>query len=269
VFVYIDRPWKPIIEKKLINLTPYVMDSFASYAAIATTLQNIPPETQLRIYSLYKQATIGNLPNDLPRPAPYRLIDRKKYDAWKELQGKFTQDEAKQAYCDLIASLVPADTIISNISNNNKPIVVESTQSSPASSISSSTSTSTTTIITNPTNITPSDNINHSTTTSSSSSSEPTNNNIKPNQQPLIPPIQPLPPPSIFDPVPIQPPFYSSPTNLLATAGCSIAFIYLIATHDGPIGISTLLFYPVAVASIMVMLTAIITTSEQEHNSDR
>ena len=58
--------------------------------------------TMLKIYSLYKQATAGDV--DGKRPGFTDMVGRAKWDAWNELKGK-SQDEAKQAYVDLIESL--------------------------------------------------------------------------------------------------------------------------------------------------------------------
>jgi acyl-CoA-binding protein len=61
-------------------------------------------ETLLKIYSLFKQATAGDVQGD--RPGMMDFVARAKYDAWAALKGK-TTDQAKQTYIDLIASLKP------------------------------------------------------------------------------------------------------------------------------------------------------------------
>ena len=58
--------------------------------------------TLLKIYSLYKQATEGDV--DGKRPGFGDMVGRAKYDAWAGLKGK-SQDEAMQEYVDLIESL--------------------------------------------------------------------------------------------------------------------------------------------------------------------
>ena len=58
--------------------------------------------TMLQIYSLYKQASQGDV--DGKRPVFTDMVGRAKWDAWNELKGK-SQDEAKQAYVDLIEDL--------------------------------------------------------------------------------------------------------------------------------------------------------------------
>lgn len=58
--------------------------------------------TLLKIYSLYKQATAGDVEGK--RPGFTDMVARAKYDAWASLEGK-SSDEAMQAYIDLIESL--------------------------------------------------------------------------------------------------------------------------------------------------------------------
>ena len=58
--------------------------------------------TLLKIYGLYKQATVGDVTEK--KPGFGDMIGRAKWDAWNGFKGK-TSDEAKQAYIDLIASL--------------------------------------------------------------------------------------------------------------------------------------------------------------------
>ncbi|MEK8031559.1 acyl-CoA-binding protein [Ideonella sp. DXS29W] len=58
--------------------------------------------TLLKIYSLYKQATAGDVEGK--RPGFTDMVGRAKWDAWNELKGK-SADEAMQDYIDLIESL--------------------------------------------------------------------------------------------------------------------------------------------------------------------
>ena len=58
--------------------------------------------TLLKIYSLYKQATEGDV--DGKRPGFGDMVGRAKYDAWAGLKGK-SHDEAMQEYVDLVESL--------------------------------------------------------------------------------------------------------------------------------------------------------------------
>jgi diazepam-binding inhibitor (GABA receptor modulator, acyl-CoA-binding protein) len=58
--------------------------------------------TLLQIYSLFKQASVGDAQGE--RPGFTDFVGRAKYDAWAGLKGK-SAAEAQQAYIDLIESL--------------------------------------------------------------------------------------------------------------------------------------------------------------------
>lgn len=59
-------------------------------------------QTLLQIYSLYKQATSGDVEGK--RPGFTDMVGRAKWDAWNTLKGK-SADEAMQEYVDLIEGL--------------------------------------------------------------------------------------------------------------------------------------------------------------------
>ena len=56
----------------------------------------------LKIYALYKQATVGD--NTEKKPGFTDMVGRAKWDAWNKLQGT-DSDDAMQQYIDLIESL--------------------------------------------------------------------------------------------------------------------------------------------------------------------
>lgn len=58
--------------------------------------------TLLKIYSLFKQATEGDVQGK--RPGFTDMVGRAKWDAWSLVKGK-SADEAMQEYVDLIDSL--------------------------------------------------------------------------------------------------------------------------------------------------------------------
>ncbi len=60
-------------------------------------------ETLLRLYSLYKQATEGDINTENP-PGMFDFVAKAKYDAWLKQKG-ITADEAMQQYADLVAQL--------------------------------------------------------------------------------------------------------------------------------------------------------------------
>jgi len=59
-------------------------------------------QTLLKIYALYKQATVGDATGK--RPGFTDFVGRAKWDAWKAVEGK-QAEEAMQAYVNLIESL--------------------------------------------------------------------------------------------------------------------------------------------------------------------
>lgn len=78
-------------------------DTFEQAVADSKTLSERPDNsTMLKMYSLYKQATSGDVEGK--RPGMMDMINRAKYDAWAEIKGK-SGDEAMQEYIDIIADL--------------------------------------------------------------------------------------------------------------------------------------------------------------------
>lgn len=80
---------------------------FQQASVEVTQLSQAPDNlAKLRLYALYKQASVGDCTGD--RPGMLDFVGRAKYDAWKELAGK-SLDEAKQAYIDFVEELKAAD----------------------------------------------------------------------------------------------------------------------------------------------------------------
>jgi len=76
---------------------------FEAAVANSRKLSQRPDNTTLlKIYGLYKQATVGD--NAEKKPGFSDLVGRAKWDAWNGLKGT-SSDDAKQQYVDLIASL--------------------------------------------------------------------------------------------------------------------------------------------------------------------
>ena len=70
--------------------------------AIAMTQASLPQDVQLRLYALYKQATMGTL--DLKQNSSYHLRDAFKTNAWMQI-SHLSIDEAKENYIEMIHSL--------------------------------------------------------------------------------------------------------------------------------------------------------------------
>lgn len=76
---------------------------FEAAAEASKTLAERPDnETMLKLYSLYKQASSGDVQGK--RPGFTDPVGRAKYDAWSSLQGTSTED-AKTQYIDLVTQL--------------------------------------------------------------------------------------------------------------------------------------------------------------------
>ena len=60
------------------------------------------PEDLLRLYALFKQATVGDAEGK--RPGMMDFVGRAKYDAWAALEGTSSED-AMQAYVDAVEGL--------------------------------------------------------------------------------------------------------------------------------------------------------------------
>jgi diazepam-binding inhibitor (GABA receptor modulator, acyl-CoA-binding protein) len=76
---------------------------FEKAAADSKNLSERPDNaTMLQIYSLYKQASVGD--NEEKKPGFTDMVGRAKWDAWNKIKGTSTKD-AMQQYVDLIESL--------------------------------------------------------------------------------------------------------------------------------------------------------------------
>ena len=76
---------------------------FEAAAANSKNLSERPDNTtMLKIYALYKQASVGD--NSEKKPGFTDLVGRAKWDAWNGVKGVSNKD-AMQQYVDLIESL--------------------------------------------------------------------------------------------------------------------------------------------------------------------
>ena len=57
----------------------------------------------LQLYSLYKQATVGDV-NTEPPSNPFDFVNKAKHDAWSALKGK-SKDTAMKEYVELVNKL--------------------------------------------------------------------------------------------------------------------------------------------------------------------
>jgi acyl-CoA-binding protein len=81
-------------------------DLQSRFEAATVAVQQLPKRpdnnTLLKLYALYKQATLGDVRG--ARPGLGDFTDRMKYDAWARVKG-MTQDAAMQGYVELVEQL--------------------------------------------------------------------------------------------------------------------------------------------------------------------
>lgn len=76
---------------------------FEAAASAVTGLQRDPGnETKLRLYALYKQATVGDVEGR--RPGFTNPVGRAKHDAWESVSG-LSREDAMRQYVELARGL--------------------------------------------------------------------------------------------------------------------------------------------------------------------
>uniref|UniRef100_A0A0R3RRV3 ACB domain-containing protein n=1 Tax=Elaeophora elaphi TaxID=1147741 RepID=A0A0R3RRV3_9BILA len=96
----------------------------AEFQQAIEKVKQLPEErdipTKLKLYGLYKQATIGD--NESKRPL-LASPSQAKYDAWRDFKGKST-DEAQKMYIDLVKKLSATETKVppTTICSGLKPV---------------------------------------------------------------------------------------------------------------------------------------------------
>jgi diazepam-binding inhibitor (GABA receptor modulating acyl-CoA-binding protein) len=81
-----------------------IKEQFEKAAVESKSLTEKPSnEVLLQLYSLYKQATEGDVNTD-PPANPFDFVNKAKYEAWSGLKGK-TKEAAMQEYVALVEKL--------------------------------------------------------------------------------------------------------------------------------------------------------------------
>jgi len=84
-----------------------LQQKFAQAASDSKVLTEKPSnEILLQLYSLYKQATEGDI-NSEPPSNPFDFVNKAKHDAWTSLMGK-SKESAKESYIELVNKLKPS-----------------------------------------------------------------------------------------------------------------------------------------------------------------
>ena len=79
-------------------------ERFEQAAADSKTLAEKPGnDVLLKLYSLYKQGSVGDVDTD-PPSNPFDIVGKAKYESWAALRGK-SRDEAMSEYISLVQSL--------------------------------------------------------------------------------------------------------------------------------------------------------------------
>ena len=65
----------------------------------AQPIKSVNNDMKLMFYSLYKQATVGNI--NTSRPGMFDMVGKAKWDAWKSMDGK-PKDDAMYEYINLV-----------------------------------------------------------------------------------------------------------------------------------------------------------------------
>jgi acyl-CoA-binding protein len=83
------------------------LDAAFEAAVASVTARTADPgnEVKLRLYALYKQATLGDVSGR--RPGITNPVGRAKYDAWASVSG-LSGEEARRRYVEAVAALPDA-----------------------------------------------------------------------------------------------------------------------------------------------------------------
>ncbi len=90
----------------------YLPGEFESSCEISKGMEGLQDVQRLQIYSLFKQATIGDV--NVSQPSFFDFVGKEKWKAWNELKGT-SNEVAKQAYVWLIKFFLQDGKITSTV----------------------------------------------------------------------------------------------------------------------------------------------------------
>lgn len=97
------RPINSIFKYQFSSNSGDLESKFVQSKENSTKLKADPGnEAKLKLYALYKQATVG--PNKTDKPGSFDIVGKYKWAAWSQL-GEMSQEEAKKEYIKLIENL--------------------------------------------------------------------------------------------------------------------------------------------------------------------
>ena len=81
-----------------------IQDHFNIATTVVKTLPKKPNDTDLlKLYSLYKQATVGDC--NISQPGILQFKESTKWGAWKDIEG-MSKESAMISYCQLVEHLL-------------------------------------------------------------------------------------------------------------------------------------------------------------------
>lgn len=95
------------VSKRFLGLTNILAtDADQRFESAKTKLDSLTEDpgndTKLKMYALFKQATVGS--NNTDKPGAFNFVAQVKWSAWNDL-GEMSQDEAKNSYADIVDDL--------------------------------------------------------------------------------------------------------------------------------------------------------------------
>jgi len=75
----------------------------AAVLAVVNLATSPSNDEKLKIYGLYKQATVGDV--NIPAPGFFDFAGGAKWKGWNEMKGK-SQEQAKTEYTELVVALI-------------------------------------------------------------------------------------------------------------------------------------------------------------------
>ncbi|MFX1534899.1 MAG: acyl-CoA-binding protein [Promethearchaeota archaeon] len=84
------------------EIDPTIKSEFEDALERVKNLPDQPPQVQLEMYGLYKQALKGDVVGK--RPGGMKIRERYKYDAWASRKG-MSKEDAMKAYIELVNKL--------------------------------------------------------------------------------------------------------------------------------------------------------------------
>mmetsp|Transcript_6819 Transcript_6819/g.9949 ORF Transcript_6819/g.9949 Transcript_6819/m.9949 type:complete len:516 (+) Transcript_6819:271-1818(+) len=114
---------RPEYDSQGVNVDDSIEDQFNKAQSLLLHVENFPSKDKvLKIYGLYKQATIGDINISKPSAFSFDLRAKAKYSAWKSLKGTSEEDAMKQ-YIDLVLEVTGAKRVKGTSAAGARPTI--------------------------------------------------------------------------------------------------------------------------------------------------